>query len=111
MSAQVEIWVIIIGLGIGTYLIRFSFFGIIGDRPIPIWFERALKYVGVAILPGLIAPLVLWPEVTGGAIEPARLLAALAALGAGFYTRNVLWAILAGFGVLYTMIFIFGQFG
>ena len=106
MIANPDIWPIIIGLGIGTYLIRFSFLGIIGDRPIPLWFERALKYVGVAILPGLIAPWVLWPEATGGEPDPARLAAAFVALAVGLLTRNVLWAILAGFGTLYLFIFV-----
>ena len=109
MIANPDIWPIIIGLAIGTYLIRLSFLGIIGDRPIPVWFERSLKYVGVAILPGLIAPWVLWPEATGGEPDPARLAAAFVALAVGLTTRNVLWAILSGFSTLYVMLFLMGQ--
>ena len=30
-----EIWAIITLMGIGTFLIRFSFLGLIGDRPMP----------------------------------------------------------------------------
>ena len=109
MIGNPDIWPIIIGLAIGTYIIRFSFLGIIGDRPIPLWFERELKYVGVAILPGLIAPWVLWPAATGGEPDPARLAAATIALFVGVTTRNVLWAILSGFIVLYAMLFAMGQ--
>ena len=109
MIGNPDIWPIIIGLAIGTYIIRFSFLGIIGDRPIPLWFERGLKYVGVAILPGLIAPWVLWPAATGGEPDPARLAAATIALVVGVTTRNVLWAILSGFIVLYAMLFTMGQ--
>ena len=30
-----EIWTVIVIMGIGTFLIRFSFLGMIGDRPMP----------------------------------------------------------------------------
>ena len=32
MSETARIWVVIVALGIGTYLIRFSFIGLVGDR-------------------------------------------------------------------------------
>ncbi|PJN94093.1 hypothetical protein CNY89_16575, partial [Amaricoccus sp. HAR-UPW-R2A-40] len=50
-------WVVIWGLGIGTFLIRFSFLGMIGDRALPDWAMRMLRYVPVAVLPGLVAPI------------------------------------------------------
>ena len=102
------IWTIIIALGIGTYLIRFSFLGLIGDRPMPKWFERSLRYVGVGILPGLIAPLVLWPDATGGQPDLARIMAALVALGIGLRTHSVLGSIIGGFVTLYAMIYFLG---
>lgn len=50
-----EIWTIIILVAIGTYLIRFSFIGLIGDREFPQWVLRHLRYTPVAVLPGLVA--------------------------------------------------------
>ncbi|MCV6598816.1 MAG: AzlD domain-containing protein [Mangrovicoccus sp.] len=96
-----EIWGIILLLGLGTYLIRLSFLGLIGDRPLPPLITRLLRYTPVAVLPGLVAPLVLFPEATGGSLEPARISAALATLGVGFWTGNILWAVLAGLATLY----------
>ncbi|MEM9717431.1 MAG: AzlD domain-containing protein [Pseudomonadota bacterium] len=96
-----DIWLIIIGLAVGTYLIRYSFLGIIGDRELPDWMQRHLRYVAVAVLPGLIAPLVLWPSANGGEPEPARLIAAFVGLGAGIMFKNVIGGMLAGFGTLY----------
>ena len=56
-----KIWPVIIGMAIGTFFVRYSFLGLLGDRELPEWFLRHLRYVGVAVLPGLIVPLILWP--------------------------------------------------
>ncbi|MEO1705583.1 MAG: AzlD domain-containing protein, partial [Pseudomonadota bacterium] len=71
-----EIWVIIIGLGVGSFALRFSFLGLIGERAMPPWVLRHLRYTAVAVLPGLVAPAVIWPAATGGMLDPARLSAA-----------------------------------
>lgn len=99
---------VIVLLGLGTYLIRFSFIGLIGDRDLPPWVLRHLRYTAVAVLPGLVAPLVLWPEATGGQIDPARLAAALATAVTGMWTRNVIWAIFAGLVTLYGTMLLLG---
>lgn len=105
MSTDARIWIVIVVLGIGTYLIRFSFLGMIGDKPLPVWATRLLRYVPVAVMPGLVAPLVVWPAATGGTPDAARLAAALAALLVGAWKRDALWAIGAGMAVLYAGLF------
>lgn len=104
------IWTIIIVLGIGTYLIRFSFLGLVGGKDLPDWALRHLRYTAVAVLPGLVAPLVLWPAATNGEIDPARLSAALVTFGVGLLTRNVIAAILSGGVTLFGMIWILGAY-
>ena len=94
-------WTVVVGLGIGTFLIRFSFLGAIGRRKLPEWVLRHLRYTGVAVLPGLVAPLVLWPPALGGATDPARLIAGGVAVAAGVWTRSVLGAMGAGALALY----------
>ena len=96
-----SIWMMILALGVGTFLIRFSFLGLLGGRELPEWLVRHLRYVPVAVLPGLIAPMVAWPEATGGALDPARSLAALTALAIGAWFRSVLGAIFGGMAALY----------
>ena len=108
MVDPMKLWLIIIGLGIGTFLIRFSFLGLVGGRQFPEWIMRHLNYVGVAVMPGLIAPMLVWPEATGGALDAPRLLAALAAFSVGIWRRSALWAVIAGFGALYAMLFSLG---
>ncbi|HET9068216.1 MAG TPA: AzlD domain-containing protein [Amaricoccus sp.] len=95
-------------VGVGTYLIRYSFLGLVGDRPLPEWMLRMLRYVPVAVMPALVAPLVVWPAATGGAPDPARMLAALAALFVGAVMRSVLGSIFAGMAVLYLALWAIG---
>lgn len=101
MSETAEIWVVILVLGLGTFLIRFSFIGMVGDRALPGWVLRMLRYVPVAVMPGLVAPLVVWPQATGGAPDAARLFAAAAALAIGAWRRSVIAAIFGGMATLY----------
>lgn len=98
-------WTVTIGLGIGTFLIRFSFLGLMGGRALPEWALLHLKYVGAAVFPALITPLVLWPEATGGVTDPVRLIAAAAAFVAGMRV-SVIAAIIAGMGTLYALEFL-----
>ncbi len=102
------IWLIILALGIGTFFLRYSFLGLVGNRPLPEWALRYLRYTAVAVLPGLVAPLVLWPAATGGSPDPARLIAAGATLAVGVITRNTLAAIVGGLAALYLGLWLIG---
>lgn len=97
------IWTVIFGLAVGTFLIRFSFLGFVGDRPLPAWLLRLLRYTPVAVIPGLVAPLVLFPQATGGTPDAARLTAAVVTVAVGLWARNTLYAIAAGAVTLYGM--------
>ena len=54
------LWFVIIALGIGSFGLRFVFTGLVGDREMPAWLLRHLRYTAVAILPALVAPQVIW---------------------------------------------------
>lgn len=94
-----QVWIIIIAMGIGTYLIRFSFLGLIGNRELPSWLLKMLRFTPVAVLPGVVAPMLLGSGIEG--MDPLRLSAALVTLVVGIVTRNVLYAIIAGLGVFF----------
>ena len=98
------IWTVIAVLGIGTFLIRFSFLGLIGSKPLPEWVLRHLRYTAVAVLPGLVAPLVIWPAATGGDLDPARMAAACVTVAVGMWRRSVLAGMIAGAVVLYAVL-------
>jgi branched-subunit amino acid transport protein len=99
-----QIWAIIGAVALGTFVLRYSFLGLAGRRQFPDWALRHLRYTPVAVLPGLIAPLVLFPAATGGVPDPARMLAAGVTLGVGLWTKSVLWAILAGAATLFAVL-------
>ncbi len=90
------LWTVIAGLAIGSFGLRFLFLGFVGDRPLPRWLLRLLRYTAVSILPALVTPLVIWPTSNGGTTDPVKLIAALAVLVVGYLSRKVLWAVLAG---------------
>lgn len=108
MSETARIWTAILAIGVGTFLIRYSFIGLVGDRQLPSWATRMLRYVPVAVIPGLVAPLVLWPPATGGTPDVPRLIAAFAALAIGAATRSVIGAVLGGMAALYAAQWLFG---
>ncbi|EPX77228.1 AzlD domain-containing protein [Litoreibacter arenae] len=106
--SDTTVWWIIAALGLGTFLIRFSFIGLIGSRPMPPWVLRHLRYTSVAILPGLVAPLVVFPAATGGIPDPARLLAAMVTVAIGYRTKGVVGAMLGGAATLFAVQYLLG---
>jgi branched-subunit amino acid transport protein len=102
MISDFDFWLLTIGLGLGTFLIRFSFLGLLGGRTLPDWALLHLKYVGVAVFPAMITPQILWPAATGGVLDPLRMAAAAAAFLAGL-RFGVIPAIVVGMGSLWLM--------
>ncbi len=109
MIDDTTFWTLTILLGLGTFLIRFSFLGLLGGRKLPDWALLHLKYVGVAVFPALVLPLALWPDATQGQPDPIRLIACVVALGVGL-RFGVVWTIITGMGVLYALQYLTQQF-
>ncbi|MCR8548690.1 AzlD domain-containing protein [Salipiger sp. P9] len=91
-----DLWIVIVALGLGSFALRFVFLGLVGDRPMPAWLMRHLRYTAVAVLPALVIPLVVWPSATDGETDPVRLAAATVTLAASYFLRNVIVAMLLG---------------
>lgn len=109
MINSFDFWLLTVLLGLGTFLIRFSFLGVFGQQSLPDWIQLYLKYVGVAVFPALVAPLVMWPEVAGDEVDPIRIVAALLAFLTGL-RFGVIWSIIAGMGTLYALELLFYDF-
>jgi branched-subunit amino acid transport protein len=108
MIDKSTLWLVIIGLGVGSYTMRFLFLGLIGGRALPEWVLRHLRYTAVAVLPGLVAPLVVWPEATGGNLDAPRMIAAVVTIVASLVTRNVVLSIILGALSLYGGLYLLG---
>lgn len=108
MIDKTTLWIVILGLGLGSFFLRFVFTGLVGNRAMPAWLLRHLRYTAVAVLPALVAPQVLWPNATGGETDPARLAAAVVTLAVGVLTKSVFGAILSGAATLYGLLYLLG---
>ena len=103
MSDDLTIWSLIAGLCLATYLIRYSFIGLIGDRKLPDKLVEALGFVPVTVLPALVAPAVFTGPEGELALEAPQLAGAAVTVGAGMLSRNLLVALLAG-GTTYLLL-------
>ncbi|QFT57530.1 Branched-chain amino acid transport protein (AzlD) [Sulfitobacter sp. THAF37] len=108
MIDKTTLWIVIVGLGLGSFFLRFVFTGLVGDRAMPEWLLRHLRYTAVAVLPALVAPQVIWPNATGGETDPARLAAAVVTLAVGILSKSVIGAILSGAATLFGLLYLLG---
>lgn len=108
MSALM-IGVTIAAAGALTFLLRWSFIGASDRFALPAAVRRALRFVPAAVLSALIWPAVL---VSDGSLhldpDNLRLIAAVVAALVAWYTRNVLYTIVAGMGTLWALTAGFG---
>ncbi|MBT8154902.1 AzlD domain-containing protein [Epibacterium ulvae] len=104
----ITLWTVIIGLAVGSFALRFAFIGIMGGRAMPEWLMRHLRYTAVAVIPALVAPLVVWPTPTGGEPSLIHLAVGCATLAAGCFTRNVFAAMGTGAILLIGYLGLFG---
>jgi branched-subunit amino acid transport protein len=104
MSPQATMWIVIIVLGIGTYLIRLSFIVLFGRVEPPMKLQRALRFVPPAVLSALLLPDVLYRSGTFSlSVGNARLIAASVAALVAWRTKNTLLTIVIGMIVLWVL--------
>jgi len=99
-----NIWLLLIGMGIITYTIRLSLIVLIGRVDVPPLIQRALRFVPPAVLSAIILPELLRP---GGTLDLSfgnvRLLAGMLAAGVAWRTKNVLLTIGVGMVTLWVL--------
>ena len=92
-----SIWLVMIALGLLTYLTRLSFVLLLERWQPPELVRRALRYVPLAVLTAIILPDLLLVD---GSLQLSlgnpRLLAGLAAILVAWRTRSALWSIGVG---------------
>ncbi len=97
-------WLILLGMGVVTYLTRLSLIALFGRLAVPPIIERALRFVPPAVLSAIIFPELLRPA---GAFDLSlgnvRLLAGILAILVAWRTRNVLLTIGAGMVALWVL--------
>lgn len=106
--SDATLWTIILSMGLGSFLLRFSFLGVVGNRPLPQWLLRHLRYTAVAILPAMVAPLIAFSNAAGTGPDPARLASAGVVIIVGYLRQSAISGILAGAAVLAVLTLILG---
>ncbi|MEJ2709069.1 MAG: AzlD domain-containing protein [Anaerolineales bacterium] len=92
-----NLWLVIVIGGLLTYALRLSFIAFFGQKEIPTWLQRSLRYVPPAVLSAIIFPELLLPSGTVDlSLHNTRLLAGLLATIVAWRTRNALLTILSG---------------
>jgi len=98
-----NIWWLILIIGIVAFSQRIIFIGLEGRWAMPPLMRRGLRYVPAAVLPALVAPAVLLPEGTLelSPIQNGRIIAALVGAFVAWRTRRIELTILAAMAVVY----------
>jgi branched-subunit amino acid transport protein len=100
-----SIWIVMICVGLLTFLTRFSFIALLERWQTPPLVQRGLRFVPIAVLSAIIAPEIL---IRSGGLEFSplandRLIPGLAATLVAWKTKNVVWTILAGMGTFWLL--------
>ena len=101
-------WLVVLGLAVCTFLIRYSFIGLFANRDLPVWLLRALQlmvpaifgaivFSGVMMVGGQVAGMDQWPRYAAAAIAFA---VALRTQG------NLLLTVVAGIAALHLLPFL-----
>ena len=98
------LWLTILGAGAVTFALRFSFIALLGGIQLPFSFERALRFVPVAVLTAVVIPLLLFDDGTLNiSLGNERLLAGLVAALIAWRTRSVPLTLAGGMATLWIL--------
>lgn len=101
-----ESWAVVLALGLGTFLIRYSFIGLFANRDMPAWLSHGLKLIvpaifaaivasGVAISNGQFGGWALWPKYGAATIALAVALR---------FKGNILITVISGMVALHSLL-------
>lgn len=88
MSEALTLWIVIVVVGVLTYLSRLSFIALFARVEMPPFMVRALRYVPAAMLAAIVVPPVLMVGSGPLGFSPARLIATLVAAAVAWRTHN-----------------------
>ncbi|MEM9516088.1 MAG: AzlD domain-containing protein [Actinomycetota bacterium] len=95
----------VISVGLITYFSRAGLILFLAERPLPLHIQRALRYVGPAVLSALTVSLVAGSEGLGG-VELAEVAAVVIGGIVAALTRNLIASLAAGMAALWLILLI-----
>lgn len=97
-------WLVIVIIGLGTYLIRVSFIAAFGHSGVPTWLDAPLRYVAPAVIAAIVLPLLVAPEGSMDlSLDNARWVAGLVATATAVKTRSLSLTIVVGMASLWLL--------
>jgi branched-subunit amino acid transport protein len=104
------VWLIMLGLAVGTFLIRVSFILVLSGREVHPLVARALRFVPASILSALVVPQILTHNNSLHiSLDNPQLAAGIVAGVVAWRTRNVPLTILSGMVVLWGLKWLFPE--
>jgi branched-subunit amino acid transport protein len=102
--SSTTIWLIILAVAVGTYLLRLSFIQAWQWIDVPPLLARALRYVPPAVFAALVLPAL---TVSAGTVDLSpgnlRLVAGILAAAVAWYSRSVMLTLGVGMGTLWLL--------
>lgn len=97
-------WLLILVIGLGTFLMRLSGIQLFGEHGMPPRLKRALRFVPSAVIAAIVVPAIVYggPD-PGFHLENLRLLAGVLAAVVAWTTRSVLATLGIGMGSLWLL--------
>lgn len=97
-------WLVVLAIGVGTFMIRISFIATLGRYTVPEWVPRALRFVAPSVLAALTLPaIVLIEDRLAIGLDNHRLIAATLAALVAFWTKNAFATIGVGLVALWIL--------
>lgn len=105
---RIEVWGIVASAAFVTYASRAVGILFLADRRIPVLLERALRYVGPAVLAALVASIAAGDGGTAPSIDAAEVAAISMAALIAWWRRNVLWSLVGGLTTFWVVMLLGG---
>lgn len=104
-----KIWMVILGIGIATFLMRYCFIRIWGSVNKPAWLDAFLRYVPFAVMAALVSSSLVPSIKQAGLVwNNPFIWATLAAVLASAISKSLWLTILAGLSTLWIFPLLFG---
>ena len=98
------VWLIMIALAVGTFLIRISFIFWFSNREVHPLISRALRFVPASVLSARVIPQILTHNNSlSNSLANPQLIAGIVAAVLAWRTKNVLFTIVSGMVVLWLL--------
>ncbi len=98
---DVQLWGMMMVIGMGTFMLRFSFIWLFGRGKVRPEIEQMLKFVPPSVLAALALPAFIFSSSAPFSFTNPRLLAGLVAAMVAWRSRNVLLTIVIGMAALW----------